>query len=144
MKALPHQYRSTASAGNEGLVDVAVSGLENILIAPPADFGGPGDTWSPEDLMTSAISSCLVLSFRAIARAAKLEWTNLEVAVEGELAKDGKAVRFTKVTIKAKLTIAAGMDAAKAEDLLAKAKATCFITNSMNSEVDFSAEVLSA
>jgi hypothetical protein len=40
--------------------------------AAPAEFGGPGDQWSPESLLAGAIASCFALTFRFVARAQKV------------------------------------------------------------------------
>ena len=48
MQAFPHHYAVTATA--EGRDDVTLSSerLPSIMTAPPAEFDGPGDLWSPE------------------------------------------------------------------------------------------------
>ena len=78
MQGLPHEYLVTASADAEGTVTLGCDGLDDIQSSPPAQFGGPGTQWSPEDLLVAAIADCLVLTFRAIARASRLEWNSIE------------------------------------------------------------------
>ena len=85
MQEFPHHYRVNASAEADGNVTIKADDLPEIVTAPPAEFGGPGDQWSPETLLVGAIADCFVLTFRAIASASKLEWSALECSAEGVL-----------------------------------------------------------
>jgi organic hydroperoxide reductase OsmC/OhrA len=78
MQDLPHIYRVSASAEGAANVILSADGLPDLETAGPPEFGGPGDVWSPETMLVGAIVDCFVLSFRAIARTAKLEWLTLE------------------------------------------------------------------
>ena len=59
-----------ASAAPAGSVDVTSAGLPDLATAPPVEFEGPGDAWSPETLLCAALVDCFILTFRAVARAA--------------------------------------------------------------------------
>lgn len=143
---LPHDYDATASLTSESLVTLSSEGLPSIESAPPKEFGGSGEQWSPEDLLVAAVADCFALSFKAIAAASKFEWTNLECHASGTLDKVERAIQFTELKIKAKLTIPASDDAErmqqKAERLLQKAEQACFITNSLKAEPHLTAEVV--
>ncbi len=132
MQGMPHNYSATATSSTTGNVTTQISGQPDLAIAPPANFGGPGDIHSPEDLQVAAVASCFILSFRAIARASKLEWESLSVNTTGTLDMVDRTVQFTEFTTEAHLTLAAGASREKAERLLIKAEQTCFITNSLN------------
>ena len=134
MKPLPHRYSITASGGTEGELSVAGNQLPVIQSAAPADFGGPGDQWSPEDFLMAAAASCFVLSFRAIATASKFEWCELHCETEGVLDKVDRQLRFTDISTKAKLTIDSQQDKTKAEKLLQKAEQHCLVANSLNAQ----------
>ena len=142
MQDLPHHYLASARAKNEGTVIVSSEGLPDIETAGPAQFGGPGDLWSPEDMLVASIANCLILSFRAIARAAKIEWLKLECEAEGELDKVEKLTQFVGFRIKAKLTIPAGTDRQKAGVILEKAEKYCLITNSLKATPHLETEVV--
>ncbi len=85
MQDFPHCYKIVAAAETDGDVSLACEGLDSIFCAPPVEFGGPGDRWSPETLLVAAVGNRFVLSFRAIARASKLSWISLECETEGVL-----------------------------------------------------------
>lgn len=131
MQKLPHLYRVDASASREGLVAVASSGLETLSTAPPAEYGGPGDRWSPETLLVAAVVDCFVLTFRAIARASSLAWSDLRCEAEGELDRVDHTTRFTTIKILAFLTVEVGTDLDKATRLLEKAEGSCLVSSSL-------------
>ena len=134
MQALPHQYQVKATGKSDNSLTVSVANLPDLAVAPPSQFGGPGDKWSPEDLLMASISSCFVLSFRAIARASKLTWISIECHSEGTLDRvDGKT-QFTKVVTKANLVIAENENIEKAELFLHKADKSCLVSNSLTTE----------
>ncbi len=138
---LPHKYSVSVSAAPETNLTASVDGLPSLQVAPPAQFGGPGDQWSPEDLLMAAVANCFVLSFKAIARASKVEWTAISCQSEGVLDKVDKKICFTKVNTNVSLTVAPGQNLAAAERALQKAETACLITNSMTAEVALEFEV---
>ncbi|MEM1022946.1 MAG: OsmC family protein [Myxococcota bacterium] len=135
MAQFPHVYQSSARIDPEGLVAITGPGLPKLDSAPPAEFGGPGDQWSPETLLTAAVADCFVLTFRAIARASKLSWNRLEVDVEGTLDKVDGETRFTSILVKARLQAPDGTDEGKAVRIMEKSEKMCLITNSLMAEV---------
>jgi peroxiredoxin-like protein len=142
MQDLPHHYHVHASAEAEGNVVLEAEDLPQLVTAPPAEFGGPGDQWSPETLLAGAVADCFILTFRAIARASKLDWTNLECSAEGVLERVERVTRFTTFTVHAKLAVPAGTDPAKAQRLLEKSEQACLITRSLLAQTHLEAEVL--
>lgn len=141
MQNLPHHYVVAASSTPTANVDLTSPGLASLESAAPAEFGGPGDLWSPETLLAAAVADCFILSFRAIARASKLEWESLHCDVEGVLDRVEKVTQFTDFNLKVSLTIPQGTDESKAMRLLEKAEHACLITNSLSSESHLDAEV---
>ena len=108
MHPYPHHYAVQAAATPEGDVPVSSQGLPDLATAPPAEFDGPGDRWSPETLLCAAVADCFLLSFRGVARAAKLPWTSLRCEVRGTLDRvDGKT-RFTRIEVRGRARRARG------------------------------------
>ncbi len=141
MQDLPHHYIVSAAANCTDNVILSSAGLPDLESAPPAEFGGPGDQWSPESLLVAAIADCFILSFRAIARASRLEWDSLICEAEGTLDRVERSTQFSAVTVTATLDIPAGTDEAKAARLLEKAEHACLITSSLKAESHLKAEV---
>ena len=142
MEPLPHHYPATATVSADSNVRLTTPGAAAIKSAGPLQFGGPGDLWSPEALLSAAVADCFVLSFRAIARKARFDWLNLDCDVNGTLDKVDGQTRFTEFAVRATLTVPAGTHREKAEKLLATAEKTCLITNSLNAERHLVTEII--
>lgn len=141
MQAFPHIYRVAGTTAHEGAVTLTSPGLEALKSWPPAEFGGPGDAWSPETLLVGAIADCFLLSFRAIARAGGLAWTSVSCSVDATLDRIDGVTRFTHYTLNADLHVPASTDEEAAEKALHKAKKTCLISNSLSAEGELKAVV---
>ncbi len=111
-------------------------------VGRPPEFGGPGDVWSPEGLLVAAVADCFVLTFRGIARTAKLDWLTLDCKAEGKLDKLDGMTQFTEFKVTAELTVPAGANEKKAATILQKAEKYCLITNSMKAESHLDASVI--
>lgn len=144
MHEFPHHYHVDAEAEAEGNVLVSVENLPTLHCAPPAEFDGPGDQWSPEHLLTASVANCFILTFRAVARASGLEWTALECDVDGVLDRVDRVTRFTALELRVTLDVPEGVGESKALRLLEKAEHACLITNSMTAEVRLDATVREA
>ena len=142
MHPYPHVYKAVASGRPEGAVALTSPGLPEIATAPPPEFGGPGNAWSPETLLCASLADCFVLSFRAIARGSGFEWSALECRVEGVLERADAVTRFTKYTTYARLEVPRGSAAEKARRILEKAERACLISNSVRGERAVVAEVV--
>ena len=144
MEKFPHTYKVRVRGPfGENLVTSAEN-LPDLDVAPPKQFDGPGDQWSPEDLFMASISTCYILSFKAVAKFSKLDWINLETESTGILDRVDRKSQFTEITTKATLTIPAGGNKEKAEKLLSKANDICLVTNSLTSEKYLEIEVIFA
>jgi organic hydroperoxide reductase OsmC/OhrA len=141
MHPYPHVYTAAAGGRPEGAVALTSPGLSEITTAPPPEFGGPGGVWSPETLLCASLADCFVLSFRAIARASRFEWSTLACRVEGVLERVAGVTRFTRYTTFASLEVPPGTSAETARKLLEKAEHVCLISNSMNGERSLVADV---
>jgi organic hydroperoxide reductase OsmC/OhrA len=143
MHPFPHRYLVNATVRPDGDVPLSTDGVRIIESAPPKEFDGPGNQWSPEGLLTAAVADCFVLSFRAIASASKYPWVSLEARTQGTLDRiDGK-MRFTRFDTHAKLQVPEGADTERAKKLLEKAELACLVANSLNSERHLTVEVFS-
>jgi len=126
------------------MVAVAAEQLPTLETAAPPQFDGPGGVWSPETLLCAALADCFILTFRSIARAAKLDWLHLECHVEGALERVERTSQFTRFRTVAKLTVAEGTDLARARESLERAEHGCLVANSLRGERTLESEVVTA
>jgi organic hydroperoxide reductase OsmC/OhrA len=141
MQGFPHSYLASASGGNEGSVVVSGDGLPDLDTQAPPQFGGPEGVWSPETMLSAAVANCFILSFRAIARASKFEWTSLVCDVEGVLDRPERTTFFTAFNIHAVLRVPTDAKLELAQRLLEKAEQICLVTASLKSEIVLTTEV---
>lgn len=141
MDPFPHTYRVRGYA--HGAEDVALSAgpMPMLRSASPAEFGGPGDLWSPETLLVAALADCFILTFRALARASSVPWIALECHVEGTLDRVERATQFTHFLMRARLVVANADDVSRAHELLEKAERRCPISGSLKGAVHLDASV---
>lgn len=131
MQPLPHNYSVTVTGQPDGHLGAVGDNLPHLAVEPPPQFGGAGDQWSPEELLMASVSTCLVLSFRAIARASGLEWTRIDCVTEGKLDKVDRSVKFTDMVTRVELTVTSDASVEAATEQLHKAERTCFVSNSL-------------
>lgn len=144
MQALPHVYRVGAVSGATGEVRLSSADVAELPSNSPPEFGGPGGVWSPETLLCAAVADCFILTFRAVARASKFDWTALDCRVEGVLERVDNVTRFTRFTTHATLTVPAAADESKARLLLDKSEHGCLVANSLTAQRELSVAVLRA
>ena len=142
MHPFPHHYSVRSGVRPDGDVPLETEGVRVIESAPPKEFDGPGNQWSPEQLLTAAVNGCFVLSFRAIATASKFPWVSLDAETRGTLERTDGRTHFTRFDTHAKLHVHAGADVERAKKLLEKAEAICLVANSLSSERHLTAEVV--
>jgi organic hydroperoxide reductase OsmC/OhrA len=138
----PHRYQVTATARPESEVELTTDGRPRPLRSlPPPAFGGPGDRWSPETLLVAAVADCFALTFRAVARAARLPWESLECEADGTLDRVERITRFTGFDIRVYLRVPRGTSEEEARRVLARAKDNCLISHSLKADCGLVAHV---
>ena len=140
MEALPHHYTVTA-LGNSAQSQTTVNstGGGDITTDMPAEFGGPGDQWSPESLLMAAVADCFVLTFRAIAQASRQEWSTISCKATGTLDSVERKPQFTHLQLEVELSVAGEFNEERVRRLLTKAEESCLVTNSLSAEVSLQA-----
>ena len=135
MQALPHRYRVKGTGRITGDVELTAERLTMLRSASPAEFGGPGDRWSPETFLVGAVADCFILTFRAVANASRLSWISLECDVTGTLDRIDRVTQFTHFDMAARLVVPAGVDHEAARHALEKAERNCLISSSLKAAV---------
>jgi peroxiredoxin-like protein len=144
MQPLPHHYQVKATGHSSDSVTLSSESLADIQSAPPAEFDGPGDQWSPETLLLAAVADCFILSFRAVAAASNFEFTSLDCVTQGTLDRVDRVTRFTDIINTVTLTMPADGSDTLAHRLLEKAEEVCLVSNSLSANVQLVAKVVHA
>ena len=93
-------------------------------------------------VLCASIADCFVLTFRAIARASKLEWSELACRVEGVLERVDGVAQYTRFTTSASLKVTSDSDAVKVQRLLEKAEHLCLVSNSLRGQRNLITEIV--
>lgn len=138
-----YTYRTTAhwTMHKRGIVE-GESIPRTINFAAPPEFGGEPGLWTPEHLLLSAVSTCFVATFRAVAEASKLEFPGMEVDVEGAIEKQEGGYRFTTITVRPTVTIHHEEDRERTGRLLEKAERICLIARSILATIVLEAKIV--
>lgn len=135
MKPLPHQYVVHLSGEPTGYANVDSPGLPPLRMAAPLDYDGPGDAWSPEHLLLAAVQSCLLLTFRAIAKMSQLPFVSLTVETVGTVNKQEGATRFTEIVLRPRLTLPPGANHERAQRILERSEKACLVSASLSTPI---------
>jgi len=132
-----HYYNVDISWKNNRIGEMSSTELSTkVEIATPPQFPkGVENIWSPEHLFTSAVSSCLMTTFLAIAENSKLDFLNFECKSKGKLEQlEGKFL-MTEIILEPIVTIKNESEREKALKVLEKSEINCLISNSIKSEI---------
>lgn len=142
MSAFPHVYTTTAQGTSTDFLNLTSEGLPSIQVSPPPQFGGPEGYWNPEAFFSAAISTCFILTFRAVSRMMKINWSHINVDVDAQLDKKDSKLAFYVVDIFVTLTVAKDQDVEAATNALKKSEESCLITNSISSQIELHVKVV--
>ena len=142
MKPLPHLYEVALSGGPNGYATLLADGAPPLRSAPPTDFDGPGDAWSPEHLLLAAVETCFMFTFRAIAQASKFDFLSLDLSGSGTVDRKDGATRFTEIILKPRLTLPKDADPERARRMLEKGKKACLVTELLSVSVRLEAKIV--
>jgi peroxiredoxin-like protein len=142
MKPLPHVYDVRLTGGPTGYATLSVEGAPALRSAPPLDFDGPGDAWSPEHLLLAAVETCFLFTLRAVAHASRVEFASLELSATGTVDRRDGMMRFTEILLRPKLVLPPGADRDKALRALEKSEKTCLVSASLATPIRLEPEIV--
>ena len=123
--------------------DIACEGKPIVKGSSDPNYLGDATRHNPEDLLLASLSACHMLWYLHLCAVNKVVVTDYEDHPEGVMeVVSGSSGRFTEVTLRPRVTIGSGSDAAKAESLHETANAQCFVANSVNFPVRHEAAVV--
>jgi peroxiredoxin-like protein len=144
MKPLPHQYDVHLTGGPSGYAQLSAPGLPQLQTAPPAEYDGPGDAWSPEHLLLAAVQACFLFTLRAVAKMSKLEFTALELDAIGTVDRQDGVTRFTEIVLRPRLTVVAGTDRDRWLRVIEKSERACLVSASLSTPIRLEPEIIEA
>lgn len=131
----PHHYEVSVTAVGDGQGRICAGPRPEIMGGPPAQFGGRDDWWSPEHLLLSAVSLCLLTTFRALAEARGVTVIDYASQVKGILDRTAEGAAFTSIVLDVGLTVPEAQKD-RAVELLERAKRICIVSHALKPPVD--------
>jgi len=131
--AAEYTYRVSAwwTSGRTGLAKCE-SSPNTIHFSEAAELGGLQGRWTPEQLLLCALAGCFTTTFHDVARAAKFEYTDLEVEIEGSVRRSRTAgCNFNEILIRPRLTVHSEEERETGLTLLRRTKAVCMISRAI-------------
>lgn len=141
MTPLPHHYEVTLSGGPTEHATLSTAGAPELRAAPPVEFDGPGDAWSPEHLLLAAVQTCFLFTLRAIARAAAMSFISLDVVATGTVNRADGVTRFTEIVLRLRIVVARGTDRDRVLTVLAKSERHCLVSASLSTPIRVESDV---
>ena len=141
MKPFPHRYAARIAGGPDGHATLSSAGLPDLRTAAPLDFDGPGDAWSPEQLLLGAVEACFLLTFRAAARASGIDFVSMAVEAEGFVDRVDGRTRFTEIVLRPRVALPAGVDWVRVRRVLEKAERACLVSASLDTPIRLEPEI---
>jgi organic hydroperoxide reductase OsmC/OhrA len=142
MKPLPHRYEVRIVGGPAGYASLTTSGVPELRSAPPLDYDGPGDAWSPEHLLLAAVETCFLFTFRAVAKASRIEFLSLDLVSEGTVDRSDGVTRFTEIVLRPRVAIPAGADRERALWAVHKSEKACLVSASLSTPIRLEPELV--
>jgi len=138
---MSHLYttRVNAFGGRSGTVK-SEDGILDLPLAMPKELGGQGGATNPEQLFAAGYAACFENAVIHVTRAQadKVRDNDIEVACEVSLLPNGAGGFKLAVSLDVEI---AGVDQAKAEEIVNAAHAVCPYSNAIRGNVDVNLSV---
>ena len=144
MKPLPHHYDVHLTGGPTGYAQLSTAGVPALRSAPPVDYDGPGDAWSPEHLLLASVQACFLFTLRAIALMSKVDFLALDLSASGTVNRQDGVTRFSEIVLRPKLTVPRGTDRQRVLHILEKSEKACLVSAALGTPIRLEAEIVEA
>ena len=130
------EVKAHSTKGINTPIEASAENFTPISCSIPKEFMGPGSGYSPEDLISLSLITCLIATFKVFAEKAKFEFGKLHAEAKLAIDRNAQGVpELKKVDVTFSLT--GIQDQAKAKMLLGEAEKYCLISNALKTEKAF-------
>ena len=139
---LHYQVKTTWKEGRVGEIDSTVLNSVIAVATPPEFAEGVSGIWSPEHLLTAAVSSCFMTTFLAMAEKMRLKFTRFNASATLFLARNEGKLEATQITIHPIVTVTDSSDSGKALKVLAVTAKSCIISSMLKPEITMIPQII--
>jgi len=119
-----------------------MSGISEVEIGPPPEYGGNSNSLNPEEMLVAAVNSCIMLVFFHFAKKYEVEVASYHSDAEGKVEKTKNGLRFTNVEVRARVSLGSAGSAEKIEEIAQLAEKYCLVSGSLACPVQYSVQVV--
>jgi organic hydroperoxide reductase OsmC/OhrA len=141
---LPHHYDVSLAWTGRGGAALTAGPRPAIEGGAPPEFDGNDAWWSPEHLLLSSLSLCLMTTFQALTDKAHLPIEHYDSHAEALLDRTPSGLGFTGLVLHVKVKVASPEEVERARHFLIKAKSHCIVANALMPPVHLDAAVTAA
>ena len=116
-------------------------GKPTVEVATPPEFGGPENIWTPEDLLTSAVATCIMTSALFFIDRAKIGLLSYKSNAVATMEKTATGLEITGVKVDVSVEVADAGQQEAARHAIEQAEKTCPISNSLRCPVFMNLQV---
>jgi organic hydroperoxide reductase OsmC/OhrA len=137
----PHHYDVALAWEGRGGASLTAGPRPVIEGGAPPEFDGKDAWWSPEHLLLSSLSLCLMTTFQAVTDKARLPIRHYDSHAEALLDRTPTGLGFTRLVLHVNVKVETADQVERARQLLIKAKSHCIVANALMPPVHLDASV---
>jgi organic hydroperoxide reductase OsmC/OhrA len=137
----PHRYDVALAWEGHGGAALTAGPRPAIEGGAPPEFDGKDVWWSPEHLLLSSLSLCLMTTFQAVTEKAHLPIRHYDSRAEALLDRTPTGLGFTGLVLHVNVKVESPDQVDRARQLLIKAKMHCIVANALMPPVHLDAAV---
>ncbi len=134
-------FKNTVLKEGDESAKTIFSGPGQLEVGPAPEFEGSPETLNPEEMFVAAINNCLMTTFFYFVRKLNVENLSYYSDAQGRVEKQKDGFRFTRVEVRAEVTLAQQELAEKVAQLGDLAEKYCLVSRSVNCPVQYELEV---
>ena len=134
-------FKNTVFKEGDESAKTIFSGPGELKVGPALEFNGNPETLNPEEMFVAAINNCLMTTFFYFVRKLNIEILSYYSEAQALLEKQKDGFRFTKVEVRAEVTLKQQELAEKVRELGDLAEKYCLVSRSVACPVRYELEV---
>ena len=128
-------YRTSVDWKQGKTGETRSEGKPAVEVATPPEFGGPEGIWTPEDLLTSAVATCVMTSALYFFDRSKIALRSYKSEAAAVMEKTPSGLAITGIRIEITVGIEDPAQEEAARKAVEQAEKTCPLSNSMTCPV---------
>ena len=113
-----------------------------LLFGTPPEFGGSENNWSPEHLLAASVSSCYTTTFLHFAKLLKISIVSFRITARAEFEKKEVGFEAVRYILRPVVELHGNPGQHVLDNLFAKVKKYCFVSNSVKGEIEVDPTVI--